>query len=79
MEILNLSKKDEEIIARLSSDEIMKLSEILSHVKEDDRDELYYKLFSEILLARDLVNHGRILFCLEKISECAEKVSNKHS
>ena len=77
MNILNISKKDNEAIVRLSSDELVKLGNILFHAPYTDKDNLYYKLYGEIMLARDLSQYGHIdAFCFERIAECREKLKD---
>lgn len=77
MEILNISKKDCEAIVRLSSDELVKLANVLYHAPDADKNNLYYKLYGEIMLVRDLSQYGHVDgFCFEKIAECREKLKN---
>ena len=77
MEMLSISKKDNEAIVRLSSDELVKLSNVLYHAPDSDRNELFYKLYGEVMIARDLSQYGHIDgFCFEKITECRNKLNN---
>ena len=76
MEINNLSKTDREVVLKLTSEELEKLSVALKHMPVDEKDELYYSLYSEILLAKDLIQFGRILFSFEEIKKCAEQLAN---
>lgn len=75
MEIINISKNENEAIVRLSSDELVKLANVLYHAPDSDKNDLYYKLYGEIMLVRDLSQYGHIDgFCFEKISDCREKL-----
>ena len=77
MEMLSISKKDNEAIVRLSSDELVKLSNVLYHAPDSDRNKLFYKLYGEVMIARDLSQYGHIDgFCFEKIIECRNKLKN---
>lgn len=76
MDILNMSKKDREVIVTLSADELVKLSNVLYHAPDEDRNKLYYQLNSEIILARDMCQYGHIdSFSLAKIVENREKIA----
>lgn len=75
MNILSISKKDNEAIVRLSSDELVRLGNIFYCVPDDKKDNTYYALYSEIMLARDLSQYGHIDgFCFERIAECRSKL-----
>ena len=74
MNILNISKADKEVVVTLSSDELVELSNVLYNAPEGDKNKSYYKLYGEIMLARDLSQYGHIdKFCFEQIAECREK------
>jgi hypothetical protein len=76
MNILSISKKDKEAVVRLSSDELVKLSNVLYNAPDEDRNDIYYKLYGDIMLARDLSQYGHIdAFCFERISKCREKLN----
>lgn len=75
MNILNVSKKDNEVVVRLSSDELVKLSNVLYHAPDSDKNDIYYKLYGNVMLARDLSQYGHIdEFCFERIAECRKKI-----
>ena len=75
MNILNISKKDKEVVVTLSSDELVKLSNVLYHAPDEDKNNLYYQLNSEIIIARDMCQYGHIdNFSLAKIIENREKI-----
>lgn len=76
MDILSISKKEKEAVVRLSSDELVKLANVLYHAKDSDKNNLYYKLYGEVMLARDLSQYGHIDgYCLAKIVECRESIN----
>ena len=59
----------------LSSDELVKLSNVLYHAPDEDKNNLYYQLNSEIIIARDMCQYGHIdNFSLAKIIENREKI-----
>ncbi len=71
MNIQNISKKDSEVTVSLSADELVKICNVLYNTKEDDKNELYYKLYSEMMIARDMCQYGHIdNFCLSRIVSC---------
>ena len=76
MNILNVSKNERKAVVSLSSDELVKLANVLYNAPDRDKTNLYYKLYSEIMLARDLSQYGHIDgFCFEKIAECRRKLN----
>ena len=77
MNIINISKKDREAIVRLTSDELVKLANVLYYAPDSEKNNTYYALYSEIMLARDLSQYGHIdAFCLERIVKCREKLKS---
>lgn len=78
MNILSISKEDNEAIVKLSSDELVKLGNIFYNVSDDKKDNLYYKLYGEIMLVRDLSQYGHIDgFCFERIADCRSKLTSE--
>ena len=78
MEILNISKKEREVVVTLNSDELVKLCNTMYNAKESDKNNLFYKLYSELMIARDLSQYGHIDdFCLERIIENRGKIVKK--
>lgn len=73
MDIENLSKSKREIVVTLDADELVKICNMFCRAqgeKDDKYNEKYDKLYSEMMLARDLCQYGHIDdFCLEKIIE----------
>lgn len=71
MNIKKISKEDNEVIVSLSTDELVKICNVLYNAKEDDKNELYYKLYSEMMIARDMCQYGHIdNFCISRIVKC---------
>lgn len=78
MNILNISKKDTEATVILSSDELVKLCNVLYGANEENKDELYYRLYNELMIARDLSQYGHIdNFCLGNIIKCRNNIGNE--
>lgn len=70
MNILKIKKNDKEVIISLSSSELVEICNVLYNTKDDDKNELYYKLNSEMMIARDMCQYGHIDdFSLERIVE----------
>lgn len=59
MQVHNVSK-DKEVVVRLSPDELIKLCNVLYKAPDDEKNKLYYHLYSELMLARDLCQYGHI-------------------
>lgn len=59
MKVYNVSK-GEEVVVRLSPDELIKLCNVLYKAPDDEKNALYYHLYSELMLARDLCQYGHI-------------------
>ena len=73
MNILNISKKDREVTVTLSSDELVKICNVFYNA-ETNRNDLFYQLYSDMMVARNLSQYGHIdSFCLRKIVECRNK------
>ena len=56
MHIEKLSVKDREVTVRLSADEIVKLCNSLHYAPEKQQNDIYHKLYSDLLLVRDIKN-----------------------
>ena len=75
MNILNINKEKKEVVIKLSSDELVKLTNVLYHAPDADRNSLYYKLHGDLMIARDLAQYGHIDdYCLGRIVECRNKI-----
>lgn len=74
MEIMNISKKDKEVVLTLNADELVRLCNVL-YAQEKYDDNLHYKLYGDLMIARDLCQYGHIDgFCFERIAECRSKI-----
>lgn len=68
MNIQNISKKDRAVEIKLSADELVKICNIFYQTEGRKKDDLYHKLYSELMIARDLCQYGHIdNFCLSEI------------
>lgn len=56
MNIQNISKNDREVTVTLSSDELVKLCNVLYYA----RDNLYHEIKSDLMIARDISQYGNI-------------------
>ena len=76
MQVHNVSK-DKEVVVRLSPDELIKLCNVLYKAPDDEKNKLYYHLYSELMLARDLCQYGHIDdFSMGCIMEARNKYRN---
>lgn len=60
MHIEKLSVKDREVTVSLSADEIVKLCNSLHYTPEKQQNNIYHKLYSDLLLMWDICQYGRI-------------------
>ena len=73
MNIQSISKEKRQVIVCLDADELVKICNVFyetqkAREKEKRKDKLYYKLYSDMMLARDLSQYGHIdSFCLGQI------------
>lgn len=68
MNIINISKENKQATIELSTDELIKLCNVLYSAQDDHKNDLYHKLYSELMMTRDLCLYGHIDdFCLEHI------------
>ena len=57
MNIQNISKNDREVTVTLSSDELVKLCNVLYYARDKyDGDNLYHEIKSDLMIARDIVS-----------------------
>ena len=71
MNIQSISKKDREVTVTLSADELVKICNLLYSTADNEKNDLYYNLYSEMMIARDMCQYGHIdNFCLENIVKC---------
>lgn len=77
MNIQNISKKDREVTVTLSADELVKICNVLYGTKDENKNELYFKLYYEMMIARDMCQYGHIDdFCLEHIARARNHCGN---
>ena len=77
MDILRISKTENEAIVMLSSDELVKLGNVLYHAPDEDKNDLFYRLYGDVMLVRDLSQYGHIDgFCFNKIAECRDQLKH---
>ena len=61
MNIQNISKNDREVTVTLSSDELVKLCNVLYYARDKyDGDNLYHEIKSDLMIARDISQYGNI-------------------
>lgn len=61
MNIQNISKNDREVTVTLSSEELVKLCNVLYYARDKyDGDNLYHKIKSDLMLAKDISQYGNI-------------------
>lgn len=78
MNIHSISKENNKVIVELTSDELVKLCNILYLTEDENKNEIYYKLYSDLMIARDLSQYGHIDdFCMEQIQKCRENINKK--
>lgn len=70
MNILNVSKNDRNAVLLLSSEELVLICNILYKAPENHKGNLFYKLYSDMMIVRDMSQYGNLdAFCLEKVLE----------
>ena len=75
MNILSVSKQNNEAVIRLDSSELVRLCNVLYQAQEDYNDNLHYKLSGDLMIARDLSQYGHIDgFCFDSIAKCRSKI-----
>lgn len=78
MNIQKISKKKREVVVSLSADELVKICNALYNVEDSHKNELYYKLYSEMMISRDMCQYGHIDdSCLEQVTKAREKAKEK--
>ena len=71
MDIQNISKEDREVTVTLSADELIKICNVFYSTNMANKNELYYRLYSDMMIARDLCQYGHIdNVCLKRIVDC---------
>ncbi len=76
MNILSISKEENEAVVRLDSNELVALCNVLYQTTKDgSAKEIIYRVYDTLMLARDLSQYGHIdSFCLDNIIKCRKKI-----
>ena len=76
MNILSVSKTENEAVIGLDSTELVTLCNVLYQATKDDNAKaIVYQLYDNLMIARDLSQYGHIDgFCLSSIVKCREKI-----
>lgn len=88
MNIQEISKSNREVTVTLNADELIRICNAMHKADNNDNNELYNKLHSEMILARDLCQYGGIdnftLSCIvnyrsqySNIEEEIQKIKNR--
>ena len=78
MKILSISKEKSEVVISLYSDELIKICNVFYNAPEELWDNLYHKLYTDMMVERDLSQYGHIDdFCLERIVDERSKIVTK--
>lgn len=74
MHIQSISTQTKGAVVELSADELVRLCNVL-YVQDRYKDNLHYKLYGDMMIARDLCQYGHIDgFCFDRIAECRSKL-----
>lgn len=78
MNIQNISKNKREIMTELSADDLVIICNALySQLAEKRGDENFLRLYSDMMMARDLCQYGHVdNFCLSNIVKCRNNIGN---
>jgi len=60
MNIQEISKANREVTVTLDADELIKLCNVMHNAPEKDRNERFYDLRSDLIIARDLCQYGHL-------------------
>lgn len=75
MNIFSISKTKREVTLSLSSDELVKICNVLYNAAEEQRNNVYHNLYADMMIARDLSQYGHIdNFCLDRVVEERSKI-----
>lgn len=76
MTILSVNKQNNDAVIKLNSDELVELCNVLHKAKDTNRHAIFYKMYGNMMLARDLSQYGSVdAFSFEKIAQCRAKAS----
>lgn len=60
MKILSISKEKSEVVMSLSSNDLVKICNVFYNTPEEQRDNLYHKLYADMIIARNLTQYVHI-------------------
>ncbi len=70
MNILNINKKEKEVVVTLNADELIELCNCMYRADEKNQEGVFHKLYGELMIARELSQYGHIdNWALSKIVE----------
>lgn len=72
MNIQNIAKEEKEVVLKLSADDLTIICNALyAQMPENQKNERFLQLYSDIMIARDLCQYGHIdNFCLQNVVKC---------
>lgn len=72
MNIQNISKENKETVVKLSADDLTIICNTLyAQLPENQKNERFLQLYSDMMIARDLCQYGHIdNFCLQNVVKC---------
>lgn len=71
MNVIKISGEDNRVTTLLSVDELRKICNIMYKANEDEKNALYFKLYGELIVARDMCQYGHLdNFSLECVTKC---------
>jgi hypothetical protein len=71
MNIRKISKKNREVVVVLSSTELVKICNVFYNAQDEDKNELYFKLYGEMMVANNICQYGLIDdFCFSRVVDC---------
>lgn len=74
MNVKNITKGKDVLVA-LSIDDIKTLCNALYNTDNKEKDNSYWKLYSDMMIARDLCEYGHIdNFCLEQVKKARNQI-----
>lgn len=74
MEIINISKEKGKVVVSLDSSELVTICNTMYNTPDDKTNAKHYKLYSDMMIARDLCQYGHIDdFCFNCIAESRSK------
>lgn len=70
MTIKSISKEEGMATITIDANELVKLCNVMYKAPEDQKNKLYYKLYAEMIIARDLTQYGHLdSWCIDRVVE----------